>query len=226
MKAKKAVQSFLELDKKDRKMYMLQVTAMRTFGIAILKLFLGLIYMSVWFFINGIFYAILAISKYRSVRDYKKIKKVRDKKAKKRITYSNYLYNGWLLVLLGIAYFIINLIIFKTGKTNNDLDGYLVYLTALLSFSSLVTAIISLKKYRTKHDPIVAAACQGNIAKALTSVVLTQVTLLDEFGPKTNRIVKIDGITGMIVGIIIIALGLRMVSKITIGGKDNAYIDC
>ena len=226
MKAKKVVQSFFELDKKDRKMYMLQVTAMRTFGIALLKLFFGLLYMSVWFFINGIFYAILAISKYRSVRDYTKVKKVKDKRAKERITYSNYLYNGWLLVLLGIAYFIINLIIFKTGKTNNDLDGYLVYLTALLSLSSLVTAVISLKKYRTKNDPIVAAACQGNIAKALTSVVLTQVTLLDEFGPKIDKIVKIDGITGMFVGIIIIGLGLRMVIKITVGGKNNAYINC
>lgn len=218
MKAKKAVHKFFELDRKDRKMYMLQVATLKTLSVGLFKLFFGILYSSIWFFMNAIFYAILGFSKYRSVRDYRKVKKIDDKNIKGQIIYTNYLYNGWLLVLLGIAYFIINLIIFKTEKTNNDLDGYLVYLTAVISFSSLITAIIGLTKYRRKNDPIVAAACQGNIAKALTSMVLTQVTLLDTFGPKTEKIVKMDGATGMIVGGIIIILGLRMVIKII---KEN-----
>lgn len=218
MKAKKVVHSFFELDRKDRKMYMLQVNMINTIGVALFKLFFGIIYISRWFLINATFYAILGFSKYRSVRDYRKVKKIKSKAEKDRITYNNYLYNGWLLMLLGIAYFGINLFIFKTGKTNNKLAGYLVYLTAVLSISSLITATISLKKYRRKHDPIVAAACQGNIAKALTSVALTQVTLLDEFGPKTRKIVKFDGITGMTVGLVIVLLGIRMVIKII---KEN-----
>ena len=90
----------------------------------------------------------------------------------------------------------------------------MVYLVALLSFSSITTALIGIKKYRRKNDPIVAAACQGNIAKALTSIVLTQVVLLDEFTEKTNKIVKLDGITGMCVGLIIVSLGIRMIIKI------------
>lgn len=223
MKAKKLVKNFFELDRKDRKMYMLQMTTIRTFAISCLKLFLGIMYSSIWFFMNSIFYAILGISKYRSVRDYTKVKRIKDKRAKERIANSNYLYNGWLLVLLGIAYFIINIIIFKTEKTNNNLDGYLVYLTAALSFSSLITAIISLRKYRSKNDKIVAAACQGNIAKSLTSIVLTQVTLLDQFGPNSPKIVKIDGITGMIVGGVIVLLGIRMVTKVFGANRINTF---
>lgn len=103
---------------------------------------------------------------------------------------------------------------FKTGNTNNTMGGYMVYLVALLSFSSITTAIIGVKKYRRKNDPIVAAACQGNIAKALTSIVLTQVVLLDEFAGKSIKIVKIDGTTGMCVGFIIVCLGIRMIIKI------------
>ena len=163
---------------------------------------------------NAVFYGILTFSKYRSVRDYSKIKKIKDKPLRKRIAYTNYLYNGWLLILLGIAYFIINLIMFKTENTNNTMGGYMVYLVALLSFSSITTALIGIKKYRRKNDPIVAAACQGNIAKALTSIVLTQVVLLDESTEKTNKIVKLDGITGMCVGLIIVSLGIRMIIKI------------
>lgn len=110
--------------------------------------------------------------------------------------------------------------IFKTGKTHNNIDGYLVYLVALISFSSFGTAIAGIVKYRRKNDPIVAAACQGNIAKALTSIVLTQVTLLDEFSDIPERI-QIDGITGMAVGIIIILLGIRMVIKIVKEDREN-----
>lgn len=220
MEAKEIISKFLELDRKDRKMYMLQVTTIRTFIVAMVKMIFGIIYFSIWFFMNAAFYGILAFSKYRSVRDYRKIKKVKDKKKKKAIAYKNYLYNGWLLVLLGIAYLIINLTIFKTGKTHNNIDGYLVYLVALISFSSFGTAIAGIVKYRRKNDPIVAAACQGNIAKALTSIVLTQVTLLDEFSDIPERI-QIDGITGMAVGIIIILLGVRMVIKIVRDDREN-----
>ena len=220
MEAKEIISKFLELDRKDRKMYMLQVTTIRTFIVAMVKMIFGIIYSSIWFFMNATFYGILAFSKYRSVRDYRKIKKVKDKKKKKAIASKNYLYNGWLLVLLGIAYLIINLTIFNTGKTHNNIDGYLVYLVALISFSSFGTAIVGIVKYRRKNDPIVAAACQGNIAKALTSIVLTQVALLDEFSDIPERI-QIDGITGMIVGIIIILLGIRMVIKIVKEDREN-----
>lgn len=214
MKAKKVVHKFFELDRKDRKMYMLQVNTISTIAVGLFKLFFGILYTSIWFYINAVFYAILGYSKYRSIRDYRRVKKTKNLKAKKSITYKNYLYNGWLLVLLGIAYFGINLIILKTGKTNNNLKGYLIYLTAILSVSSIISAIISLTIYNHKDDPIVAAACQGNISKALTSVVLTQVVLLDEFGPHTSKIVKIDAITGFVVGLIIVLLGLKMVYKI------------
>lgn len=225
MKAKKIVHKFFELDRKDRKMYMLQMATIRTIGVALIKFFFGIAYASIWFFTNSIFYIILGISKYRSVRDYRKVKKIKDKRAKERITYNNYLYNGWLLVLLGVAYFIINLIIYKTGQTNNDLDGYLVYLTAFFSFSSLISASISLYKYKIDDDPIIAAACQGNIAKALASIVLTQVTLLDQFAIKDIKIVRTNGTTGMVVGVIIMILGFRMIIKIVrrksnfIGGR-------
>ncbi len=214
MKAKKVVHNFFELDRKDRKMFMLQVNTISTIAVGLFKLLFGILYSSIWFYINAVFYAILGYSKYRSIRDYRRIKKTKNIKTKKSITYKNYLYNGLLLVLLGIAYFLINLMILKTGKTNNNLKGYLIYITVILSISSITTAIISLTKYNHKDDPIVAAACQGNISKALTSVVLAQVVLLDEFGPHTSNIIKIDAITGFIVGIIIVMLGIRMVFKI------------
>ena len=69
------VHKFFDFNKKDRKMYMLQVATINTFIVGIAKLFFGIIYSSVWFFMNAVFYGILTFSKYRSVRDYSKIKK-------------------------------------------------------------------------------------------------------------------------------------------------------
>lgn len=221
MEIKTLVHKFFELDRKDRKMYMLQVTTMRTLAVAIIKFIFGMIYSSIWFIMNSGFYGILSISRYRSIRDYKRVKKEKSIGKKNIIEYTNYLYNGWLLILLGIAYFIINILMFKSGSTNNNLEGYLVYLVALLSFSSMVTAIIGIVRYRRKHNTIISAVCQCNIAKALTSLVLTQVVLLDEFCEKSIRITKIDATTGMIVGIIIIGLGIRMVIKIMIENQKR-----
>lgn len=221
MEIKTLVHKFFELDRKDRKMYMLQVTTMRTLTVAIIKFIFGMIYSSIWFIMNAGFYGILSISRYRSIRDYKRVKKEKSIGKKNIIEYTNYLYNGWLLILLGIAYFIINILMFKSGSTNNNLEGYLVYLVALLSFSSMVTAIIGIVRYRRKHNTIISAVCQCNIAKALTSLVLTQVVLLDEFCEKSIRITKIDATTGMIVGIIIIGLGIRMVIKIMIENQKR-----
>lgn len=222
MKDKTLVHKFFELDRKDRKMYVLQVNTIKTLIVAIIKLIFGIIYSSIWFIMNAGFYGILSISRYRSIRDYKRVKKEKSKEKKNIIEYTNYLYNGWLLILLGIAYLIINIFMFISGSTNNNLEGYLVYLVALLSFSSMVTAIIGLIRYRRKHNTIISAVCQCNIAKALTSLVLTQVVILDEFCEKSVRITKIDATTGMIVGIIIIGLGARMVIKIMIENqKEN-----
>ena len=43
MEAKEIISKFLELDRKDRKMYMLQVTTIRTFIVAMVKMIFGII---------------------------------------------------------------------------------------------------------------------------------------------------------------------------------------
>lgn len=215
------VHRFFELDKKDRKMYMLQVTTLNTMIIAIVKLTFGIIYSSIWFLSNAGFYSILSFFRYRSVRDYRRIKKELNIERIKKIEYTNYFYNGWLLMLLGVAYMLTNIFMYKSQNTNNNLGGYLVYIVVIIALSSSVTAVIELCKYKSKHDPIVAAVCQSNIAKALTSIVLAQVVVLDEFASKKINVVKIDSITGIIVSGLIIFLGFRMVVKIIDNKKSD-----
>ena len=67
-------------------------------------------------------------------------------------------------------------------------------------------------KYKKNHTPILKAVKLTNFANALTSIMLTQIVLLDTYA--TTKIYNsnlMNGLTGMGIGIVIIILGLYMI---------------
>ena len=131
-----------------------------------------------------------------------------DKELKMKLEYRNYLNNGIVLILLGIAYFFISSYMYYNG-TNTTMHEYITYLVALIAFWSIGTAIYGTVKYKKNKEPIIKAVKLTNFANALTSIVLTQVVLLDTFS--TGYDSSINGYTGMGVSLIIIFLGLYMI---------------
>ena len=87
---------------------------------------------------------------------------------------------------------------------------YLTYLVALNAFWSISWAIYGMIKYKKNNNPILKSVKMTNFANALTSMVLTQVTLLDTFGPGYD-LSKINSYTGMGVSLIIAIIGLSMI---------------
>lgn len=69
--------------------------------------------------------------------------------------------------------------------------------------------------YKRSKEPIIKGMKLTNFASALTSIILTQVVLLDTFSSGYDS--TINGYTGMGVSLIIISLGLYMV----IGAKKD-----
>lgn len=67
-------------------------------------------------------------------------------------------------------------------------------------------------KYKRNEEPIIKGIKITKFASALTSIVLTQVVLLDTYS--TNYDSRINGYTGMGVSIIIMLLGLHMIISI------------
>ena len=83
---------------------------------------------------------------------------------------------------------------------------------ALVSFWSIGSAIYGMIKYKRNHTPILKAVKLTNFANALTSIMLTQIVLLDTYA--NNGIYNsnlMNGLTGMSIGIVIIILGLYMI---------------
>lgn len=197
------------LDKKDRTMYILRFTLTINIILASIKYILAFTLPSMWFFVNALFLTVLSISRFFSIKDYKCIKLSRGNSENKKVGYKNYIRNGILLILLGLMYFFISVYIYYKG-TKTTMHEYLTYLVALNAFWSISLAIYGMIKYKKANNPILKSVKMTNFANALTSIVLTQVTLLDTFGPGYD-LSKINSYTGMGVSIIIGLIGLSMI---------------
>ena len=208
---RKIIKHLKELKKGDFVMFFLIFTTMGNILISIVKFILSITLPSLWFFINSIFMIILSFARFFSIRDYNKIRLIKDKKEIQKIGYKNYLNNGILLVILGIIYFFINVYIYYKG-TNTAMHEYLTYLVALVAFWSIGSAIYGMIKYKRNHTPILKAVKLTNFANALTSIMLTQIVLLDTHAnTEIYNSNLINGLTGMCIGVIIIILGLYMI---------------
>lgn len=200
------------LEKTDKTMLLLIFTTIGNIILAILKFVFSLVLPSLWFFVNALFLAVLSISRFFSIKDYGKQRSSFNKSIKEKIGYKNYLHNGILLILLGIMYFFVSVYMYYKGP-NTNMHEYLTYLVALSAFWSIGWAIYGMIKYQGKNSPILKSVEITNFANALTSIVLTQVVLLDTYASEYN-LANVHGYTGMAVSLIIIILGLCMIINV------------
>ena len=214
---KELIKKFRALEKKDQLIFFLICSTISNFIVGVIKLTLSLTLPSLWFFINAGFSFVLAICRFLTIKKYNKIKKVKDKQIIIREENKSYLQNGIMLILLGIMYFFVSSYMYYKG-TNTNMHEYITYLVALIAFTSIGTAIYGMIKYKRNQEPIIKGIKITNFANALTSIVLTQVVLLDTYANGYDS--TLNGYTGMGVSLIIIGLGLYMIVSI-----KNIYRD-
>ena len=205
---KELIRKFRALEKKDQLIFFLVCSTISNFCVGIIKFILSLSIPSFWFFINAIFSLVLAACRFLTIKRYNKIKVLKDKKLQMNEEYKNYLQNGVMLVVLGIIYFFVSSYMYYRG-TNTNMHEYITYLVALIAFTSIGTAIYGMIKYKRNQEPIIKGIKITNFANALTSIVLTQVVLLDTFASEYDS--TLNGYTGMAVSLTIICLGLYMI---------------
>lgn len=214
---KDIIQKFRALEKKDQLIFFLICSTISNFIVGVIKLTLSLTLPSLWFFINAGFSFVLAIGRFLTIKKYNTIKKLKDRKFIIREENNSYLQNGIMLILLGIMYFFVSSYMYYKG-TNTTIHEYITYLVALIAFTSIGTAIYGMIKYKRNQEPIIKGIKIINFANALTSMVLTQVVLLDTYA--TGYDSTLNGYTGMGVSLIIIGLGLYMIIGIKKDNKD------
>lgn len=208
----KIVKDVMNLEKSDKTMFFLIFTTLGNILIAIAKFIFAITIPSFWFFVNAGFLIVLSLSRFFSIKNYAKQRSTTNEKIKREIGYKNYLHNGILLIMLGIMYFFVSVYMYYKG-TNTTMHEYLTYLVALNAFWSISWAIYGMVKYKRKSSPILKSVKITNFANALTSMVLTQVVLLDTYA-KEQDLANVNGYTGMAVSLVIICMGLYMIINI------------
>ena len=109
-------------------------------------------------------------------------------------------------------YFFVSVYMYYKG-TNTTIHEYFTYLVAFVAFWSIGWSIYGMVKYKGKSNPILKSVKITNFANALTSIVLTQVVLLNTYASEYDLVV-VNGYIAMMVSLVIIILGLYMVINI------------
>ena len=212
------INKFFKLNKEDKTMVYLFMGVLKNVVFASFKLLFGLITSSIWLLANGIFYVVIALSRIFSIKEYLKTKKV-DNQSKEIIEKDNYKLSGVLLIILGVSYFILSICMYnKLGESH--FEGYIVYGVAFMAFWNFGSSIYGINKFKMTHSPIIRGTRITNLATALTSIVTTQVVLLDNFSEFEEQNTQ-NGIVGMVVSAIIVIMGISMIIKIKKEKKAN-----
>ena len=204
----KIIKDFFEIEKKDRLIFFLLCSMIGNVLVAAVKLFLSLSIPSFWFFVNAGFSFVLGMCRLLTIKRYRLIRTLDNEEEKLKEEYKNYSQNGVMLILLGIVYFFVSSYMYYKG-TNTNMHEYITYLVAFMAFYSIGSAIYGMIKYKRNEEPVIKGIKITKFASALTSIVLTQVVLLDTFATQYDS--TINRYTGMGVSIIIIILGLYMI---------------
>ena len=171
-----------------------------SFLYAAFRIAAGIRYASVWFISMAVYYLVLACLRTYLVIGYRKRTPIRE--------YRCYRTTAWLLFLLNIP---MGGMIVLMVRTNSGFSypGYVIYLSALYTFYTMVTAVINLVKFRRLGSPILSAAKVLNFVAAMMSLLGLQTAMIARFsgnGEEYRRMM--NTITGGFVcgGVILIAV--------------------
>jgi len=218
---KKLVNYFLNIYRNDKVAFFLFLTVIINFGSFVFKFTMGILIPNTWFLINSLFYFVSLLARTVSIKSYLKVHTATDTATKNYISYKNYFNNGLLLIVLGFIYFGVSAYMFLQ-QTIHGIKGHMVYAVSFQAFLLLGISIYGMIKYKRNHSPIMAAVKNTNFCNALTSIVLTQVVLLDNFGEGENYQI-FNGITGIVASVIIIILGVFMTNGIQLIMRKEGY---
>ena len=161
---------------------------MVNFLYVVFRIFVGIRYASVWFLTIAIYYLLLGIMRLSLILSYRN----RNMKSELRC----YRRTAWLLFLLNIPMggMIVLMVLTDSGYSY---PGYVIYLSALYTFYTIILAVVNLVKFRKLGSPILSAAKVLNFVAALMSLLGLQTAMISQFsteGEDFRR--RMNAITG------------------------------
>ncbi len=175
---------------------------MVNFLYVVFRIFVGIRYASVWFLTIAIYYLLLGIMRLSLILSYRN----RNMKSELRC----YRRTAWLLFLLNIPMggMIVLMVLTDSGYSY---PGYVIYLSALYTFYTIILAIVNLVKFRKLGSPILSAAKVLNFVAALMSMLGLQTAMISQFSTEGENFRRLmNAITGGGVWFAVILIAVYM----------------
>lgn len=180
-----------------------------------IKLFSGIRYQSVWFGTLAVYYFLLAVLRF-SLLNYLR-KRGRSTKNNQWEELKRCRICG--IVLMALDWALAGIIILAVTKNNGfAYPGMLIYLMALYTFYSVITAVMNVVKFRKYGSPVISAAKAVSLTAALVSMFSLETAMVTQFGDAKDASFRRDmsAATGTAVMMIVLALAGMMVLRTTI----------
>lgn len=162
----------------------------------------GIRYASAWFISMAVYYLILGIIRAYLIVCYKE-RHVKDE----NICYKN---TAWFLFLLNVPMGGMIILMIQTDS-GFSYPGYVIYLSALYTFYTLIIAVRNLVKFRRVGSPILSAAKVLNFIAAMMSILGLQTAMISQFSANGEGYRKMmNTITGGFVYSIVLAIAIYM----------------
>lgn len=178
---------------------------------ALFQAFMGIINSSIWFGALASYYIVLSLMRGNNL--YKIFKMNINEEGKSKL-YRN---NGYMLVLLTFifSFAVVQMVLNEKGF---EYIGMMIYVFALYTFYKITLATINIFKARKQNDFNIQTIRNINLADALVSIVALQTAMFHSFGTSDINTSIFNALTGGIVCILIIIIGITMIIQ------TNKYI--
>ena len=136
------------------------------------RIVVGIRYTSMWFISMAVYYLVLAVLRLSLILSYRQKVNIDELRCYRR--------TAWLIFLLNIPMggMITLMVLTNSGYSY---PGYVIYLSAMYTFYTMVTSVINLVRFRRLGSPILSAAKVLNFIAALMSILGLQTAMIAQF---------------------------------------------
>lgn len=170
----------------------------------IMKLVSGIVFESVWFIALAVYYILLAgmrliLARHTDSEDVAKEWKL-------------YRACGVILLIMNITLAVIVVFIVFYDK-GFDYPGLLIYAVALYSFYSVISAVISVVKYRRHKSPVLSSAKIVKFVAAVVSMLSLTTAMISQFGSDDAefRIIMTSAVGIGVCVIVVVSAGFMII---------------
>lgn len=169
------------------------------------RIVVGIRYASVWFISMAVYYLVLAVLRLSLILNYRHKSKTVELRCYRR--------TAWLLFLLNLPMggMILLMVLTNSGYSY---PGYVIYLSAMYTFYTMVISIINLVRFRRLGSPILSAAKVLNFVAALMSILGLQTAMIAQFSTEGDGFRKMmNAITGGAIWLSVILTAVYMLHR-------------